>query len=341
MNLEMGEVSGPAVSLGRFLARAGRDRDPRAAELDALIFEMAYAAKVIGREIRRAALVGRLGLVGEKNPSGDAQKKLDVYSNEVVIDAFRGSGLVAGIVSEEMDELRTVDCHVGAEYILCVDPLDGSSNTEVNGAVGTIFSFYHRQVSGSCATIEGELYGGPELSVAGYVLYGPSTVLVYGDHEGVNAFTLDHDVGEFLLSHENLRCPGRGPYYSANLGRYHDWDAPVQRFADHLIEPDSASGRPYSLCYTGAVVGDLHRTLLEGGIYLYPRDSANRDGKLRLLYECAPLAFVAEQAGGRASTGRGRVLDVPVESLHQHVPFAVGSREIVELYEKFVTLDGV
>jgi fructose-1,6-bisphosphatase I len=313
----------------------------RTGELPALILEMGYAAKILTREIRRAALVGRLGLVGEQNPSGDTQKKLDVYSNQVVVDAFTDSGLVAAIVSEEMDELRTVSCSETADYLLCVDPLDGSSNTDINGPVGTIFSFYRRALSGTCIDCEGELREGAELVAAGYVLYGPSTVLVYSLGEAVDVFTLDHDVGEYLLSHGNVRCPNRGSYYSANLGRYHDWDAGVRAYADYVIERDPASGRPYSLRYSGALAADLHRCLLEGGIYLYPADQGHPDGKLRFLYECAPLAFVVEAAGGRASTGRERMLDLQVESLHQRAPLAIGSGDEVALFERLVATHGL
>ncbi len=328
-----------AVTLERFAAREYR-RDPSSgAEIPELILQMAFAAKLLAREIRRAALVGRLGLVGERNPTGDAQKKLDVFANEVVVDAFADSGLVAAIASEEMEQLRTINCSPDASHLLCVDPIDGSSNTDVNGAVGTIFSFYRRAATGSCA-VEDELRTGAELRAAGYVLYGPSTLLVYTSGGDVSGFTLDHDIGDFFLSHERVRCPARGPYYSANLGRYNEWAANVRRYADYLIEPDPTSGRPYSLRYTGALVADLHRSLLEGGIYLYPADAAHPNGKLRLLYECAPLAFVAERAGGRATTGRGRVLDLRPESLHQAVPFAVGSREEVDRFEKFAALRG-
>jgi fructose-1,6-bisphosphatase I len=333
-------MSDQAISLSRRLAEERRQVGGRAGELHALILEMGYAAKILTREIRRAALVGKLGLAGEQNPSGETQKKLDVYSNEVVIRAFTDTGLVAAIVSEEMDELRTISCSDEAEYLLCVDPLDGSSNTDINGAVGTIFSFYHRGVSGACVDCEAELRENAELVAAGYVLYGPSTVLVYTLGDAVDAFTLDDDVGEFLLSHAKVRCPDRGSYYSANLGRYHGWDPNVRAYADHVIEPDPESGRPYSLRYSGALAADLHRSLLEGGIYLYPADKEHPDGKLRLLYECAPLAFVVEAAGGRASTGRGRVLDLRAESLHQRAPLAIGSSDEVATFERFVAARG-
>jgi fructose-1,6-bisphosphatase I len=333
-------MSDQAVSLGRRLAELRRQVGDRAGQLPELLLEMGFAAKILTREIRRAALAGRLGLVGEQNPSGDAQKKLDVYANQVVVDRFTDSGLVAAIVSEELDELRTISCSEEAEYLLCVDPLDGSSNTDINGAVGTIFSFHRRGVSGTCTDCEGELRETAELVAAGYVLYGPSTVLVYSMGDAVDAFTLDDDVGEFLLSREKVRCPDRGSYYSVNLGRYHGWDPSVRAYADYVIEPDPASGRPYSLRYTGALAADLHRCLLEGGIYLYPADTDHPDGKLRLLYECVPLAFVVEAAGGRASTGRGRVLDLRAKSLHQRAPLAIGSRDEVALFERFSVTGG-
>ncbi|UCC71438.1 MAG: class 1 fructose-bisphosphatase [Gemmatimonadota bacterium] len=329
-------MSAKATSLSRHLVEEGKWVDAQLSELPVLLRDMGYTAKILAREIRRAALVGKLGLVGEKNPSGDAQKKLDVYSNEVVVDAFTDSGLVAAIVSEEMEELRTISCNDAAEYLLCVDPLDGSSNTDVNGAVGTIFSFYRRGVAGACTDCEAELREGARLVAAGYVLYGPSTVLVCSMGRGVNGYTLDHDVGEFMLSQENIRCPVSGAYYSANLGRYHDWDPNVRAYADYVIERDAASGRPYSLRYSGALVADVHRSLLEGGIYLYPADEGRTGGKLRLLYECLPLAFVVEAAAGRASSGRERILDLRPASLHQTSPLAIGGVDDVQLFERFV-----
>ncbi len=324
------------MSLNRFILQEGADDSDGGLELASLVAQMAFAAKGIAREMRRAALVGMLGLVGEKNPTGDAQKKLDVFANDVVIEAFEESGLVAAIVSEEVEELRHVACTGKARYILCTDPLDGSSNTDINGAVGTIFSFYRRSRTGSCDEIDAELRSGLKLVAAGYVMYGPGTILVYSSGSGVNGFTLDHDIGEFLLSHGGIRCPARGRIYSANLGRYHEWDPNIRRFADYLTERDPDSARPYSLRYVGALVADFHRNLLEGGIYFYPADVKNKAGKLRLLYECAPLAFVINQAGGRASDGRMPILEIRPESIHQRVPLVIGSPEEVSLYERFI-----
>lgn len=323
-----------STSLARYLARTRPDEPAGAPGPTDLVLQMAFASKAVAREIGRAALVGRLGLTGQRNPSGDAQKELDVYANEAVLDAFRDTELVAGIVSEELEQLKTIGCDERSAYILCVDPLDGSSNTEVNGALGTIFGFYRRTSGGSCEALETELRAGAELVVAGYVFYGPSTLLVFSNGGPPVGFTLDRSLGDYLLSHEEIRCPESGPYYSANLGNFDDWDANVRSFAEYLRALDPGSGRPYSLRYSGALVADLHRCLMRGGIYFYPGGFDDPQGKLRLLYECAPLAFVTEGAGGRASTGRGRVLAVRPETLHQAVPFAAGSRREVEMYER-------
>ncbi|MFQ5913937.1 MAG: class 1 fructose-bisphosphatase [Nitrospinota bacterium] len=305
-------------------------------QLSALLSQIAFAAKILSREINRAALVGRLGLVGEKNPTGDAQKKLDVFSNEVVVEAFADTQLVASIASEELEEVKCIECQTGAEYVLCIDPLDGSSNTDVNAAVGTIFGIYRRKEGVHHDPEEDFRRKGSEQAAAGYIMYGTSTVLVYTVGYGVHGFTLDHDLGEFLLSHEDLRCPSRGRTFSANVTRSQEWHPNIQRLIDHLTDRDPETNRPYTLRYTGALVSDLHRSLIEGGIYFYPADPGNRDGKLRLLYECAPLAFVVERAGGRASTGAQPIGDIRVESIHQRVPLVIGSADDVTLYEKFL-----
>ena len=242
---------------------------------------------------------------------------------------------MAAIASEELEELRQITCSDRARYLLGIDPLDGSSNTDINGATGTIFGFFRRSVVGPCHDLEQELREGAELAAAGYVMYGPSTVLVYTSGEGVHGFTFDQDVGEFLLSHEDIRCPGRGPYFSANLARFRQWDPNIRGFVDSLMTEELHAGRPHSLRYVGALVADVHRSLVEGGIYFYPPDKTHERGKLRLLYECAPLAFVVEQAGGSASTGQEPILDLRVESLHQTTPLVIGSAEDVAEYERF------
>ncbi len=300
-------MTGESIGLSRYLARIRRGESAGEPGLADLVLQMAFASKAVAREIRRAALVGRLGLTGERNPSGDAQKELDVYANEAVLDAFRDTDLVAGIVSEELERLRTVACDEGSAHILCVDPLDGSSNTDVNGALGTIFGFYRRVGTGRCDALEEELRDGAELVAGGYVFYGPSTLLIFSIGGAPVGFTLDQGLGEYLVSHDEIRCPETGSYYSANLGNFHDWDRVVRSFAEHIRAHDPGTGRPYSLRYSGALVlvADLHRCLMQGGIYFYPGGFDDPEGKLRLLYECAPLAFVTERAGGLASTGRG------------------------------------
>ena len=323
------------VTLAGHLLGEQAEHPETESEFWTLVAQMAYVAKVISRETRRAALVGRLGLVGERNPTGDTQKKLDVFANEVALDAFHRSKLVAAIVSEELDEPTATLAGSAAPYILCIDPLDGSSNTDTNGSIGTIFGFFRRPDQGRGSGIETELRQGAALVASGYALYGPSTVFVYTRGRTVTGFTLDHDLGEFLLSHDALRCPPRGQTYSANLGRRQEWDPWIQRFVAHLGERDADSGRPYSLRYSGALVADLHRTLIEGGIYFYPADASHREGKLRLLYEGAPLAQIVETAGGRASTGRQPIAEITPTSLHQRIPVALGSREDVQRYEQF------
>lgn len=322
-------------TLESFLLKEGKNGARPDPALNALIARLAQAAKSISHEIRNASLTGKLGMAGGENPTGDEQKKLDVVANEIVLEAIADSGRVAAVVSEELEEARGMDTAHPDSFILCVDPVDGSTNLDINGTVGTIFSFYRRKRTGRSQDPLAELQDRLPIAAAGYVMYGPGTILVYTRGAGVNGFILDNRRGEFLLMQEQIRSPERGNYYSANLGKYGLWDPSIRKFVDYLIEKDPASKRPYSLRYVGAMVADIHRNLLEGGIYFYPGDEKNRNGKLRLLYECAPMAFLVQQAGGRASTGRGSILDIRPESLHQRVPIAIGSPFEVELYEKF------
>lgn len=324
------------VTLDRHIIEEEQRHPAVAGELSELLVQLGFAAKILAREIGRAALVGKLGLVGEKNATGDSQKKLDVFANDTVVEAFAQTGLVAGIVSEELDEVKEISCEGKARYILCTDPLDGSSNTDINGALGTIFGLYRRSRTCAC-DVRGEILGRTaEQVAAGYVMYGTSTVLVYACGHGVSGFTLDRELGEFLLSHEDIRCPERGHTYSANVARAGEWDPGIRKFIEYITQSDRASGRPYSLRYTGALVADVHRSLVEGGTYFYPADPGHPEGKLRLLYECAPLASLVEAAGGRASTGRQRILEVPAQSVHQRVPLVIGSADDVALYQSFL-----
>ncbi|HEY0565644.1 MAG TPA: class 1 fructose-bisphosphatase [Terriglobales bacterium] len=307
-------------------------------ELSRVLSQLGLAAKVLQAEISRAALDNELGYVGTVNTTGDAQKKLDVFANNVVTNAFAETGLVAGIISEESDQLEVLSTGASAKYVLCIDPIDGSSNTDINGTVGTIFSVYRRKGSHekSEKDIQNEvLTGQADHVAAGYVMFGTSTLLVYTAGGPLNGFTLDRTVGEFLLSHRNIQCPKHGKTYSANLGHYCEWPDGVKKYVDWVQNIDAPSGRPYSLRYTGSLTADLHRTLVEGGLYFYPPDANHTGGKLRLMYEMRPLAMVVEAAGGRASDGRRRILEIPMEGIHQQGPFVIGSAENVAEFERF------
>jgi fructose-1,6-bisphosphatase I len=324
------------ITLSRHILEEERRHPEVSGELSVLLDQIGFAAKILSREIGRAALVGKLGLTGESNVTGDAQKKLDVFGNETIVGAFAKSALVAGIISEEMDEIKQIAGGEKAKYVLCIDPIDGSSNIDINGSLGTIFGFYRCGHHAHSDFISSVLCPGSEQVLAGYVLYSTSTMLIYTIGHAVHGFTLDRELGEFLLSHENIRCPERGASYSANLGRHLEWDRRIQDFVHFLTQDDPSTGRPYSLRYSGAFVADFHRCLLEGGCYFYPPDRKHSEGKLRLLYECAPLAFVAEQAGGRASTGDRSILQMHAEAIHQRSPLIIGSREDVLLFERFL-----
>jgi fructose-1,6-bisphosphatase I len=304
-----------------------------------VLTQISLGAKLIGRELQQAGLVNMLGYTGGMNVQGEKVKKLDLWANDAFVEILKESGLVCTLISEEMDEpLHFNDYCKEGSYLVCFDPIDGSSNIDVNGALGTIFSVRRRRGKEADHMRPDALEKGTEQVAAGYVMYGTGTILVYTTGRGVNGFTLDPNIGEFFLSHPNIQAPKRGKTYSVNEGNYHHWHPQSRKFIDHLREIDKASGRPYSLRYTGALVADFHRTLLEGGIYLYPADADDPKkptGKLRLLYEAAPLGFVMEVAGGKASTGEMRILDIQPSSYHQRVPLIIGSAEDVTMAEDF------
>lgn len=330
-------MAAQGITLTRHILMQQRAHPRATGELSALLTQIGVAAKIIVREANRAGLGDMLGVTGKINVQAEEVKKLDEYANQTFINVFGYSGLVCTLVSEEMEKPRhlTENCAKG-RYLLYFDPLDGSSNIDINGPIGTIFSIHHRLDGESHGTDKELLRPGSEQVAGGYVLYGPSTIMVYAAGQGVHGFTLDPSIGEFLLTHENLRIPARGNIYSINEGNHRFWPPEIKRFVDHIKTPDRATGRPYSLRYVGALVADFHRTLLQGGIYLYPGDQKNQDGKLRLLYEADPLAFIMEQAGGKAGTGRERILDIRPKALHQRVPLMIGSAEEVALAESFV-----
>ncbi len=324
------------ITLDRFILEREQAHPGATGELSLLLMRFGVAGKRIARELAVAGLRGAHGSAGSANVQGEEQKKLDVIANEILLETFDYGGLVMLAASEELEAPYLYARHQEhGRYAVLFDPMDGSSNIDVNGTLGTIFSVRRRREGGE----KDLLRSGREQVVAGYILFGPAVLFVYTDSEAVHIFTLDPSIGEFLLTVESHRMPERGRGYAVNEGRSRGWAPPVRAFVEHLKEKDPATGRPYSTRYSASLVGDVHRILLEGGIYLYPADTAEYgkpQGKLRLLYECAPLAFVVEKAGGAATTGERDVLDVVPSSLHERVPIAIGSKTEVALYERFL-----
>jgi fructose-1,6-bisphosphatase I len=309
---------------------------PHARSVAAVLGRIARVAAVIAQELAHAALRDRLGYAGGTNVTGDQVKKLDVWGHETTVSALRETGACAAVVSEEATEPVELDAGIANPVVVCIDPVDGSSNLDVNGAVGTIFAL--RAAVGKSPAAPAALGRGTEQIAAGYVMYGPATTLVYTVGQGSHGFTLAPETGEFLLTHPDLRIPRRGKAYGINEGNVHSWHPGQRAFVEHLKVKDKASGRPYSLRYSGAMVADVHRTLLDGGLFMYPADwsdPAKPKAKLRLLYEVAPMALIVEQAGGRASTGLERVLDVVATDYHQREAVILGSPEDVETADEF------
>lgn len=306
---------------------------PEARPLAILLTQIAVAGRIIARELARASLVGQTGTTGEINVQGEQVKKLDIWANNVVVNALADTNLVCTMVSEEMAEPLHLDdqCRRG-RYVVCFDPVDGSSNLDVNGIVGTIVSIRHR-TPGPGHVKADALQPGTAQIAAGYIMYGPATLMVLTTGDGVHGFTLGPTIGEFVRSHPGIRIPERGHIYSANDANAAKWEPGVHGFIDHLRS--GALGRTYTARYVGSLVADFHRTLLEGGIFLYPAE-ATSSGKLRLQYEAAPMAFVVEQAGGRASTGHERIQTIEPATYHQRVPLVIGSPEDVALAERFI-----
>lgn len=307
-----------------------------------LLYDIALAAKIIARETIRAGLVEILGLAGKVNVQAEQQMKLDIFANETIVRMNSFTGRLAVMASEEKESIIPIPEQYGTgRYVLVFDPLDGSSNIDVNISIGTIFGIYRRLSQEGPGTLEDCLQKGTQLVAAGYVVYGSSTVMVYTTGQGVHGFTLDPALGEFLLSHPYIQTPDQPRYYSANQGYERYWSTGVKRFTRWLqgIDQDTPS-EPLSSRYIGSLVADVHRNLLTGGIFYYPADSQKPSGKLRLLYEAIPLAFIAEHAGGYASDGRRRILDIQPESLHQRVPLFIGNRKLVKKAEEFISRYG-
>lgn len=307
-------------------------------DLSHLLHHVGTAAKIVNREVNKAGLVDILGEIGSINVQGEDQKKLDVFANNHFINSLHSCGEVCAIASEENESFILFDDDVArnGKYVFLMDPLDGSSNIDVNVSIGTIFSIYKRKTAiGEKATMDDFLQPGTEQVAAGYILYGSSTMLVYTTGEGINGFTLDPSIGEFCLSHKLIKTPEDGTIYSLNEGNYLKFPVGVKQYIKYCQERDSATNRPYSSRYIGSLVSDVHRNLLKGGIFLYPITESAPDGKLRLLYECNPIAFIIEQAGGKATDGERRIMELNPTSLHQRTPFYCGSINMVEKVEEF------
>ena len=321
------------VTISRFLVDQQRLQPQATGAFTDLLGDIALAAKVISREVSQAGLVDILGSADDENVHGEEQQKLDVFANKVVIRALDHTGHVACMASEESEEIIPIpEKFKAGEYVVIFDPLDGSSNIDVNVSIGTIFSIHRKRSKGERGVLEDCLQPGSRQVAAGYVLYGSSTMLVYTSGAGVHGFTLDPSIGEFLLSHPQMRIPvPPKKVYSINEAYYTRWSSPQQRLVTHLKTDGGFSSR-----YIGSFVADMHRTLLQGGLFMYPGDRDTPMGKLRLLYEAAPMAMIVEQAGGRASDGRERLLDIIPESLHERTPLYMGSAEFVELAERYL-----
>jgi len=332
-------MSNSFMTIQRYILEAEKKHPKATGELSALLSDLSLAAKVISLEVNKAGLVDILGYTGEQNVQGEAVKKLDVFSHEMMIHAMNHGGHLAVMASEEEEGIIHIPekHHIG-KYVLLFDPLDGSSNIDANVSVGTIFSIYQRiSPDGTPGTVADCLQPGIKQVASGYIVYGSSTIMVYTAGDGVHGFTLDPAFGEFLLSHENIKIPKQAKIYSLNEGNYKYWRPGLKKYIKYIQDADDRGREPYSSRYIGSMVADIHRNLLYGGIFIYPADKRHPDGKLRLLYECNPMAFLMEQAGGRAIDGRGnRILDVIPTSLHQRVPIYIGSKDAVDMVEEYI-----
>ena len=325
------------VTIERHIIEQQKEYPQATGEFSALLYDIAFAAKLIAREVNKAGLVDILGFTGEENVQGEQVAKLDEFANDIIFKALDHTGRLCCMASEEVkDIIHIPEQFKCGKYVLLYDPLDGSSNIDANVSIGTIFSIHRKISSGERGTLEDCLQPGYKQVAAGYVIYGSSTMLVYTAGNGVFGFTLDPSVGEFLLSHNHIQIPKKGSIYSVNEGNYFKWDENVRRYIDYVKTPDKETGRPYKSRYIGSLVADFHRNLLYGGIFLYPADKSNPNGKLRLLYEANPLAFIVEQAGGYASDGKQRILDIVPTELHQRTPLFIGSYEDVKQVEAFL-----
>jgi fructose-1,6-bisphosphatase I len=323
------------VTLDRFIMRKQEQFPYATGELSQLLRDIALAGKILNRDINRSGLIGIAGAYGAQNIQGEEQQKLDVIADIRFIRALKNGGEVCGIISEEEEDMICTGNHNG-KYIVAIDPLDGSSNIDVNVSIGTIFSIYRRKTPvGTPVQPEDFLQRGTEQVAAGYLIYGSSTILVYTTGHGVNGFTYEHSLGEFFLSHANIMTPNSGKIYSCNEGSYYDYPDGVRKYVEYCKE------NSYTTRYIGSLVADFHRNMLKGGIYMYPTTRKSPKGKLRLLYECNALAFLIEQAGGKATDGKKRILEIEPEAFHQRTPLFIGSKEMVDKVEDFIKKEEV
>ena len=327
------------ITLEEFIINRQHDFPFATGELSSLLSSIGLASKVVNREVNKAGLVDITGAAGNENIQGEEQQKLDVYADQKFSLALEALGEVCGIASEEQDDFVAFNSEIAfnGSYVIMIDPLDGSSNIDVNVSIGTIFSIYKRVTQpGDKVEMKDFLQKGTEQVASGYVIYGSSTMLVYTTGKGVNGFTLDPSLGTFYLSHPDMRTPEDGKIFSINEGNLNSFQQGVKDYVGYCKESDKATNRPYSARYIGSLVADFHRNLLKGGIYIYPATEKAPNGKLRLLYECNPLAFLIEQAGGKATDGKRRIMEIDPTELHQRVPYFIGSKNMVEKAESFL-----
>lgn len=333
-------MAGSITTLNEFIIERQSDFPYAKGELSRLLTHIGLAAKVVNKSVNQAGLADILGTLDYKNVQDETVQKLDEYANEKFSNALKGSAECCGIATEERSDIIKFETDLAKDgkYIVCIDPLDGSSNIDVNVSIGTIFSIYRRiSTKGHEAQLEDFLQEGIRQVAAGYIIYGSSTMMVYTTGRGVNGFTLDPSIGEFCLSHPDMKIPLNGTIYSVNEGNYNQFSKGVRKYIDWCKEIDPETKRPYSSRYIGSLVADFHRNLLKGGIYMYPPTDKHKNGKLRLVYECNPIAFVVEQAGGIALNHNGeRILDIKPNDLHQRVSFYAGSRLMVRQIQEMI-----
>jgi len=320
------------ITLDEFIIQRQKDFPFATGELSGLLRDIGLASKIISREVNKAGLADISGQADTvANASGEEVQKLDVLADNLLISCLQNSGECCGIASEENNTYVPIESSTNAKYVVLFDPLDGSSNIDVNISIGTIFAIYRRTSNGDVCQLSDFLQDGVEQVASGYVLYGSSTMLVYTTGKGVNGFTLDPSIGEFCLSHADMKIPQEGNIYAVNQGAYHKFDAPVQQFIDECME------KSCTFRYVGSMVADVHRTLIKGGIFMYPATTSAPKGKLRLLYECNPLSFIIEQAGGCSTNGTQRILELEATELHQRTPIFIGSPNMVNRVEEIIT----